>query len=1095
MPPEALVLAVALALVSLAGLSLLALRDKQLVRISRRYLERRPGRALLIILGLLPATALIVTALVVSDTLTLAVQRAAVAQVGRVDEEISRDSGGLAVFPQAIAAGVQARLRSDERKSGVMAALLVDQTLVIDENQQQAHSAINVLGVDDTGDEGPLGEWRLQDGGVVHAGNLNANQAFMNRSAADLLQSVPGDDVTVYSVHWSGRQVRTQIRGIIASGPLGSRPTIIVPLTSLQSVASAEAQINRIYIANAGDGLSGVEYSRAIANRIQTELPAGLAVHLVKNNALQLALQAKTLFSRILGLYTLFALAVEALLIFLIFSLLAAERRSQLATLRVLGAQRGAIVELLLFEAVIYTLAAAAPGAALGLGIGYLLVIVLSPAAAHLGITLQLGFEPNGFFAALSASVLFALLVAAVAAWFTSGLTIAAAMRGTSSVMEGSTLLPRIPALLWLSQTLRTRPDARWVRWARISALHWRWFVPVALMCVALLAPLSHDGLALALRALALSLGVVLLARWIYLRRRAAAIRVLPEESRLLALAQARRTADRISAFAVGGWILVYWGTPQAWFGGLSRFNGGIATFFIAGMLMVVGAVLAVTPNFDVMLRPMQRGLAHLGRQRHAMIVGLRYVASQPLRTGIGFALFGLVCFVMVVMACIATSTAQRYTDISALTGGYDIIGRPLSHPLTGVDALRSRLQDRAPAAARQIEQISLASSLPLAVLQPNSASAGWRLYPAAQIDGAFLQGAGLPLAARAEGFTSDTAVWQAVASQPGHVVIDAAALTPSEAAALGAQTPPLPELTDFAAPPIAATLLGPTSLTATLSQTSTQELLQQAPPEVRDLLSDSAKVHHFTLQLTKIGAHAGAFTPFKLWVGDFRSATPVVQVTVVGIVDNVQGQRYGLLGSPATFRSIEAQVSSVSGAYYYFRLAPGASAANLARSIGSALIENGFETTVVRTTLLTQNAPAIFASELLLRLVSVLLLVGVAALMITALRAVAERRQQIGLLRALGFQRREVIVVFAVETLVIALGGAVAGLVIGLALCYNALTATFLDEAHIGLTLVIPWGTLAGILITAVLCALAAIVVPARLASRIAPAEALRYE
>ncbi len=273
------------------------------------------------------------------------------------------------------------------------------------------------------------------------------------------------------------------------------------------------------------------------------------------------------------------------------------------------------------------------------------------------------------------------------------------------------------------------------------------------------------------------------------------------------------------------------------------------------------------------------------------------------------------------------------------------------------------------------------------------------------------------------------------------------------------------------------------------------QDLLRQTTPEVRDLLDDPATLHHFTLRLTNISAQNRYFAPIPLWVGDFRSATPVRQVTVVGIVNNVQGQRYGLLGSPATFASLEAGLPAVSASYYYFRLTASANAAGVARAIGAALIDYGFETTVVRATLLSQNAPAIFASELLLRLVALMLLVGIVALMITGLRAVAERRQQIGVLRALGFQRGDVLLVFVIETLLVAAGGAAAGLAIGLVLCHNAFALTFLDEAHLGLTLVVPWDTLALILLSAIVCALAAVTLPARQASRIVPAEALRYE
>jgi putative ABC transport system permease protein len=1086
-------LVVVVAVGLLAGLGVLARRDPHLARISRRHLKRRPARALIIIFGLLLATVLIVTATVVSDTLTLAVQREAVARVGRVDEAISGGTGGLGVFPADVGAQVQAHLAGDKRVSGIASALLVPEMLVVDETAQQVHSAINLLGMDANRHDGPLGAWHLTSGQPVGLSDLQTDEAYLNSSTADLLHAAKGDRIAIYSVHWSGQAVQVKVRGIIDAGPLGTQPTVVVPLLQLQSIANAESEINRVFIANAGDGLSGVGYSAAIACAVRPALPQGLGlrVQLVKQNAVNLAVQAETLFGHILGLYTLFALAVEALLIFLVFALLAAERRGEMAMLRALGLHRREVVEVLLFEAAIYNLAAVVPGALLGLGLGFLLVVVIAPAVAHLGISLQLGFEPAGFFAALSAGVLFTLIITTVAIWQVSGMTVAAALRDMPDPPAPS---PALRDLVQRARAARSGP-AQVRAWSMLAwGIGWRGFIPAAAGFVVLAATWGRGGLGPALGLGLLVAGIVLLARWGWLRRRGAEIQTLPEGTRLLALHQVRLRADRASAFAVGALALAYWAAPSRWLGAW-RFSGGISTFFIAGMLMVLGVVLALTPNLDLLLRPLQRWLARRGRFRHVTTIGLIYPAYQRFRTGIGVALFGLVCFVMVVMSCIATSTSQRYSDIGVLTGGYDILGQPLSKSISSIDALRATLRDRAPQAARQIQQISAASALPLAMIQPDGTNAGWRLYPAAQIDGAFLQGTGLPLTARAQGFASDGDVWHAVQTQPGDVVIDAAALDPNEAAALGIQQPPLPDLTDFAAPPIAATLLGPAPLEAALSQPATQDLLRKTTPDERDLLQDPAKLHHFTLQLTNTGVRNGTFAPITLWVGDFRSATPVRQVTVVGIVDNVQGQRYGLLGSAATFASIEAGLAPVGNPYYYFQLAPGANAANVARSIGAALLGNGFETTVVRATLLTQNAPAIFASQVLLRLVALMLLVGVAALMITGLRAVVERRQQIGMLRALGFHRADVQAVFIIESLLVAVGGALMGLGIGLVLCRNAFAITFLDEAHLGLALVVPWGSLAVILLSAVVCALAAVIVPARQAGSVAPAEALRYE
>ena len=69
-------------------------------------------------------------------------------------------------------------------------------------------------------------------------------------------------------------------------------------------------------------------------------------------------------------------------------------------------------------------------------------------------------------------------------------------------------------------------------------------------------------------------------------------------------------------------------------------------------------------------------------------------------------------------------------------------------------------------------------------------------------------------------------------------------------------------------------------------------------------------------------------------------------------------------------------------------------------------------------------------------------LIVGIAALGVIAFRTVAERRQQIGMLRALGCTRRLVALSFFMESSFIALAGIVMGLLLGSALSYNLLSS-----------------------------------------------------
>nr|MBA2753836.1 FtsX-like permease family protein [Chloroflexia bacterium] len=101
--------------------------------------------------------------------------------------------------------------------------------------------------------------------------------------------------------------------------------------------------------------------------------------------------------------------------------------------------------------------------------------------------------------------------------------------------------------------------------------------------------------------------------------------------------------------------------------------------------------------------------------------------------------------------------------------------------------------------------------------------------------------------------------------------------------------------------------------------------------------------------------------------------------------------------------------------------------------------------------------------------------------------------RQQIGMLRALGYQRSMVGLSMIIETLFVVVIGVVTGLVLGLTLAYQLFTS---DEfGGPDADFVIPWTIVLAILVITVVAAVAMTWVPSRQASRLAPAEALRYE
>ncbi|MBD3191500.1 MAG: FtsX-like permease family protein [Candidatus Heimdallarchaeota archaeon] len=122
---------------------------------------------------------------------------------------------------------------------------------------------------------------------------------------------------------------------------------------------------------------------------------------------------------------------------------------------------------------------------------------------------------------------------------------------------------------------------------------------------------------------------------------------------------------------------------------------------------------------------------------------------------------------------------------------------------------------------------------------------------------------------------------------------------------------------------------------------------------------------------------------------------------------------------------------------------------------------------------------------------VSLGLVVGVLGLLVVSLRGVSERTREIGMMRALGFQKSEVILAVVLEIFAVAFVGLVIGFINGFILGYGMFTQ-YLREFQF--RFIIPWRILLIFLGITILLSILAAVIPARRASKIPPSEALRY-
>ncbi len=120
--------------------------------------------------------------------------------------------------------------------------------------------------------------------------------------------------------------------------------------------------------------------------------------------------------------------------------------------------------------------------------------------------------------------------------------------------------------------------------------------------------------------------------------------------------------------------------------------------------------------------------------------------------------------------------------------------------------------------------------------------------------------------------------------------------------------------------------------------------------------------------------------------------------------------------------------------------------------------------------------------------LVAISLVVGGIVIMNIMLMAVSERTREIGIRKALGARRSDILAQFVVESATLSLAGALAGIGFGLALAWVVKQVTPLPTA------VAPWSILAGVVL-GIGVGVAAGVYPASRASRLDPILALRAE
>jgi putative ABC transport system permease protein len=209
--------------------------------------------------------------------------------------------------------------------------------------------------------------------------------------------------------------------------------------------------------------------------------------------------------------------------------------------------------------------------------------------------------------------------------------------------------------------------------------------------------------------------------------------------------------------------------------------------------------------------------------------------------------------------------------------------------------------------------------------------------------------------------------------------------------------------------------------------------------------------------------------------------------VTVIGITE--QSTFSGVFMNSGYVNS-DLQVNGTN--LFLIKLAEGVDADRQATLIQNEFWETGMYTISLKT--VAQNAVSQIDGmfNLIKAFLALGLIIGITGLGIITIRSIRERIIEIGMMRAIGYTKRMVVVNFALESAFVSVLGILIGTVLGIVVGYQLWESAFQD---MGIGFLIPWWPIVMVGGLAFIATLLSVYPAARGASKVSPASVLRFE
>jgi putative ABC transport system permease protein len=988
----------------LFSVAFIAWRRPVIFKLGVRNIPRRKAQTSLIIIGLMLATLIIAAALGTGDTLNHSMRSVAVDGYGPLDElVVSHDNPDddanvgqafLRTIPAESIQVVRDAAAGNDDVDGVAGVLFsVGPFINVGENDATGVADIDSLsqiaaGTDPGVNIAGLSQESIDhiggvsdvDGNLVNVDALGETGVYINVNAAADLDAAVGDNL----VFFIGNQVQLgTVQGILPESVItgavsAGDPGVLVSLERLQAITGQEDRISAVAVSNRGGAESGLILTDDVVNALGPALADhDLGVISIKQQSVDVAEFIANIFVTFFIVFGLFSIGVGILLIVLIFTMLAAERRSEMGMERAVGAQRRQLIQQFLSEGAGYTLISGM----VGTGLGVAAAIGISQAfRGFIGDSFEIApyVAPRSMVIAYCLGVVITFVAVAISSWRVSRLNIVAAVRD-------------------IPDAYTARKNRRQLIWSIVMVVGGTGLILTGVI-TELLAPFT--------------IGMTLIPFGI---------------AGILTYFGA---GPRLVLTVAGLLTLVFWLLPDNVFRRIfGEYQGDIDMFFVSGICIVAASTLVIVQNLDTLLSLAER----LGGRVKGMLPSTRLAVSYPGankgRTGMTIAMFSLIVFSLVMVAAINDNFAAAFLNDKAYAGWDIEVAVSRENPVDDFDATL----DSSGVDTSQITSVGRVDYPNQGGNQFLAKDGEWGSLNVSAVDPAYLETSDLTFQARANGYDSDQAIIDALNTEPDVMVIN-------QSLAEGA-------VAQFDEP------------VGQIEGTVTEGGFEPATVEIRTGGGES----HLVRVIGVIDAEFSML--FGSWIGN-----PAMQAIYP---DNGPGD-----------------VS------YFLAVEEGVDPDRVAKDIEINLLPFGAVSTDLEQQMKDDQSTQQSFMYVLQGFMGLGLIVGIAAVGVIAYRAVVERRQQIGMLRALGFQRGMVQQAFVIESAIVVILGVLAGAVFGLILSYSLMTSEDFTEGTGGsVGFIVPWSTMLVTLTLSVVAALLMAWVPARQASRTMPAEALRYE